>query len=100
MSCPWRLLGVSGLSAGGVRRVSSSPAQLMCNRLQTQGLGARPDHRAGAQHPGLGNVGGEGGHTGDGAIRGGPRRLSKEWRPSFSALLGRQKNAGVWGPRL
>ncbi|XP_036087233.1 breast cancer anti-estrogen resistance protein 1 isoform X2 [Rousettus aegyptiacus] len=58
-------------------RVSSSPAQLVCNRLQIQGLGARPDHSAGAQHPGLGNIGSEGGHAGDGALRGGWNVLAK-----------------------
>lgn len=69
----------SGVSAGGAGRVSRSPAKLTCNRLQTRGLGAPPDHRAGAQHPGLGNVGGRrlrspvaGGRAGDGATRGGP----------------------------
>lgn len=59
--------GTSGFAAwgwGGVPpsarragRVSRSPDRLTCNRPQTQGLGARPENRAGAQSPGLGKVG-------------------------------------------
>lgn len=81
----WGWRGVPRPSAGRAGKVSRSPDRLTCNRPQTQGLGARPDHRAGGQRPGLGKVelgvgwGGVGvqasrvgRQAGDGAPRGGP----------------------------
>lgn len=76
------------------QRGSRSPARLTCNRLQTRGLGAAPDRRAGAQHPWLGNVGGGGSglqkRVGEqemvgievaleGWVRGGDRASSPRW---------------------
>lgn len=111
----WR---VSRLSAGAAGTVSRSPARLTCNRLQAQGLGAPPDLRAGAQHPGLASVGGGGSglqnRVGEqetarlevaleGWVRGGDRASSPRWADrkmprsgvlSFNAAPGEETGGG------